>query len=117
MRIRLVLISTMLLGSKNSFSQRRKEEAADAQHPNVAESVEGWRIEDVCTFVQGLRLEFGSQASAYVAKMKAEEIDGEALLNLRAEDLASEELEVSPKHCSLLLACIQDLPRTGSTAP
>ena len=77
--------------------------------------MEGWTIEDVRTFVQGLSLESGDQASVYAAAMKEEEIDGKALLHLSAADL--EELGVSPKHRSLLLACIQDLPRTGSTAP
>ena len=77
--------------------------------------MEGWTIEDVRTFVQGLSQTFGDQASVYAAAMKEEEIDGKALLHLSAADL--EELGVSPKHCSLLLACIQDLPRTGSTAP
>ena len=77
--------------------------------------MEEWTVEDVRTFVQGLSLESGDQASGYAAKMKEEEIDGKALLHLSAADL--EELGVSPKHRSLLLACIQDLPRTGSTAP
>ena len=51
----------------------------------------------------------------YAAKMKEEEIDGKALLHLSAANL--EELGVPPKHCSLLLACIQVLPSPGSTAP
>ena len=73
--------------------------------------MEGWTIEDVCEFVQGLSLESPDQASGYAAKMKEEEIDGKALLHLSAADL--EELGVSPKHRSQLLARIQDLPRTS----
>ena len=61
----------------------------------------------MCTFVQGLSQEFGDQASVYAAAMKEEEIDGKALLHLSAADL--EELGVSPKHRSQLLARIQDL--------
>ena len=72
--------------------------------------VEEWTIEDVCTFVQGLSLEFGDQASVYAAVMKEEEIDGEALLHLSAEHL--EELGVSPEHRSLLLARIHDRTRS-----
>ena len=48
--------------------------------------MEGWTIEDVCTFVQGLSQEFGDQASVYAAAMKEEEIDGKALLHLSAEN-------------------------------
>ena len=78
--------------------------------------MEGWTIEDVYTFVQGLSQEFGDQAaSVYAAAMREEAIDGEALLHLSAENL--EELGVSPEHRSLLLTSIQDLPRTRSTAP
>ena len=73
--------------------------------------MEGWTIEDVRTFVQGLSQTFGDQASVYAAAMKEEEIDGKALLHLSAADL--EELGVSPKHRSQLLARIQDLPRTS----
>ena len=69
--------------------------------------MEGWTIEDVRTFVQGLSQTFGDQASVYAAAMKEEEIDGKALLHLSAADL--EELGVSPKHRSQLLARIQDL--------
>ena len=69
--------------------------------------MEGWTIQDVCTFVQGLSQEYGDQASVYAAAMKEEEIDGKALLHLSAADL--EELGVSPKHRSQLLARIQDL--------
>ena len=64
--------------------------------------MEGWTIEDVCTFVQGLSLEFGDHASVYAAAMREEAIDGEALLDLSAAHL--EELGVSPEHRSLLLA-------------
>ena len=46
--------------------------------------VEEWTIEDVCTFVQGLSLEFGDQASVYAAAMKEKAIDGKALLDLSA---------------------------------
>ena len=69
--------------------------------------MQGWTVEDVCTFVQGLSQTFGDQASLYAAAMKEEEIDGKALLHLSAADL--EELGVSPKHRSQLLDCIQDL--------
>ena len=85
------------------------------QPPNVTESMQGWTVEDVCTFVQGLSQTFGDQASVYVAAMKEQEIDGKALLDLSSADL--EELGVSPEHHSLLLARIRDLPRTRSTAP
>ena len=77
--------------------------------------MEKWTIEDVCTFVQGLREEFGDKASVYAAAMREEAIDGEALLDLSAAHL--EELGLSPEHRSLLLARIQNLPRTRSTAP
>ena len=69
----------------------------------------------MCTFVQGLSQEFGDQASVYAAAMKEQAIDGEALLDLGSADL--EELNVSLEHRSLLLARIQNLPRTRSTAP
>ena len=72
--------------------------------------MEGWTIEDVCEFVQGLSLESGDQASGYAAKMMEEEIDGKALLHLSAADL--EELGVSPADLEELGARIQDLPRT-----
>ena len=49
--------------------------------------MEGWTIEDVCTFVQGLSQEFGDQASVYAAAMKEQAIDGEALLDLGSADL------------------------------
>jgi len=71
--------------------------------------VEKWTIEDVCTFVQGLREEFGDKASVYAAAMRQEAIDGEAL-DLSAAHL--EELGVSSEHRSLLLDRIQNLPRT-----
>ena len=77
--------------------------------------MEGWTIEDVCTFVQGLSQEFGNQASVYTAAMREEAIDGEALLDLRAAHL--EELGMSSEHHSLLLDRIQNLPRTRSTSP
>ena len=78
--------------------------------------MEGWTIEDVYTFVQGLSQEFGDQAaSVYAAAMREEAIDGEALLDLSAAHL--EELGLSLEHRSLLLARIQNLPRTRSTAP
>ena len=69
--------------------------------------MEGWTIEDVCTFVQGLSLDFGDQASAYAAVMGEEAIDGEALLDLSVAHL--EELGLSPEHCSLLVARIQNV--------
>ena len=74
-----------------------------------------WSLEDVCTFVQGLSQELGDQASVYAAAMKEQAINGEALLVLSSADL--EELEVSLEHSSLMLARIQDLPRTRSTTP
>ena len=77
--------------------------------------MEGWTIEDVCTFVQGLSQVFGDQARVYAGAMKEQAIDGEALLELSSADL--EELKVSLEHSSLMLARIQDLPRTPSTAP
>ena len=76
--------------------------------------MEGWTIEDVCTFVQGLSQEFGDHASVYAAAMREEAIDGEALLDLSAAHL--EELGFSLEHRSLLLARIQNLPRIRSTA-
>jgi hypothetical protein len=85
------------------------------QPPNVAESVQSWTLEDVCTFVQGLSQEFGDQARVYAGAMKEQAIDGEALLELSSADL--EELKVSLEHSSLMLARIQDLPRTRSTTP
>ena len=69
----------------------------------------------MCTFVQGLSQEFGDQASVYAAAMKEQAIDGEALLDLGSADL--EELNVSLEDRSLMLARIQDLPRTRSTTP
>ena len=69
----------------------------------------------MCTFVQGLSQELGDQASVYAAAMKEQAINGEALLVLSSADL--EELEVSLEHSSLMLARIQDLPRTRSTTP
>ena len=72
--------------------------------------MQGWTIEDVCTFVQGLSQEFGDHASVYAAAMREQAIDGEALLDLSVAHL--EELGLSPEHHSLLLARIRDLPRT-----
>ena len=80
----------------------------------VVGSVKGWTVEDVCTFVQGLRQEFGDQASVYAAAMKGENINGEVLQSLSVECL--EELEVSPEHRALLLERIQNLLGTRSTA-
>ena len=77
--------------------------------------MQGWTVGDVCTFVQGLSQEFGDQASVYAAAMKEQAIDGEALLDLGSADL--EELNVSLEDRSKMLARIQDLPRTPSTAP
>jgi hypothetical protein len=62
--------------------------------------VQGWTVENVCTFVQGMSQAFGDQASVYTAAMTEQEIDGEALLDLSAADL--EELGVSLEHRSLL---------------
>jgi len=61
--------------------------------------VQGWTVENVCTFVQGMSQAFGDQASVYTAAMTEQEIDGEALLDLSAADL--EELGVSLEHRSL----------------
>ena len=61
----------------------------------------------MCTFVQGLSLDFGDQASAYAVAMREEAIDGEALLDLSAAHL--EELGLSPEHRSLLIARIQNV--------
>ena len=101
--------------------------ALHAQPPNVAESVEGWTIEDVCTFVQGLSQEFGDQASVYAAAMKEQEIDGKALLDLSAANpLAGnklKELGLKPMGHRIKLQLsikglqTQNLPRTRSTAP
>ena len=77
--------------------------------------MQGWTVGDVCTFVQGLSQEFGDQASVYAVAMKEQVIDGEALLDLSSADL--EGLKVSLEHSSLMLARIQDLPRTRSTTP
>ena len=81
----------------------------------VVGSVKGWTVEDVCTFVQGLRQEFGDQASVYAAAMKKHKIKGGGLQRLTAAHL--EELGVSsPEHRALLLARIQHLLGTRSTA-
>ena len=76
--------------------------------------MEGWTIEDVCTFVQGLSQEFGDQASVYAAAMKEQAIDGEALLDLSAAHL--EELGLSPEHRSLLIARIQNVVVQANSA-
>ena len=44
--------------------------------------MQGWTIEDVCTFVQRLSQKFGDRTSVYAAAMKEQAIDGEALLDL-----------------------------------
>ena len=88
--------------------------------------MEGWTIEDVCTFVQGLSQEFGDQASVYAAAMKEKAIDGEALLDLSAANPIAgnklKELGVKMGHRTKLQRHIkelqaQNLPRTRSTAP
>ena len=89
--------------------------------------MQGWTVEDVCTFVQGLSPTFGDQASVYVAAMKEQEIDGKALLDLGAANpLAGSKLkELGLKtmgHRIKLQLSIkglqtQNLPRTLSTAP
>ena len=88
--------------------------------------MEGWTIEDVCTFVQGLSQEFGDKASVYAAAMKEQEIDGKALLDLSAANpLAGsklKELGLTMGHRIKLQLSIkglqtQNLPRTLSTAP
>ena len=89
--------------------------------------MEGWTIEDVCTFVQGLSQEFGDQASVYAAAMKEQEIDGKALLDLSAANpLAGnklKELGLKPMGHRIKLQLsikglqTQNLPRTRSTAP
>ena len=88
--------------------------------------MEGWTIEDVFTFVQGLSQEFGDKASVYAAAMKEQEIDGKALLDLSAANpLAGnklKELGLTMDHRIKLQLSIkglqtQNLPRTRSTAP
>ena len=74
---------------------------------------EGWTVEDVCRFVQGLSQEFGDQASVYAAAMKEQAIDGEALLDLSAAnpiaDNKLKELGVKIGHRMKLKSCIQGL--------
>ena len=89
--------------------------------------MEGWTIEDVCTFVQGLSQEFGDKANVYAAAMKEQEIDGKALLDLSAANpLAGNKLkELGLKtmghrikfQLSIKGLQTQNLPRTLSTAP
>ena len=48
----------------------------------------------MCTFVQGLRQEFGDQASVYAAAMKEKAVDGKALLDLSsANPIANNKLK------------------------
>ena len=74
---------------------------------------EGWTVEDVCRFVQGLSQEFGDQASVYAAAMKEQAIDGEALLDLSVAnpiaDNQLKELGVKIGHRMKLKSCIQGL--------
>ena len=83
--------------------------------------MEGWTIEDVCTFVQGLNQEFGDQASVYAAAMKEEEIDGKALLDLSAAnpivDNKLKELGVIIGHRMKLKSCIQGLQLASQVPP
>jgi hypothetical protein len=72
--------------------------------------MQGWTVEDVCTFVRGLRQEFGDQASVYAAAMKEQAIDGEALLDLSVAnpiaDNKLKELGVKIGHRKILKSCI-----------
>ena len=83
--------------------------------------MEGWTIEDVCTFVQGLSQEFGDQASVYAAAMKEQAIDGEALLDLSAAnpmaDNKLQELGVKIGHRIKLKSCIQGLQLASQVPP
>ena len=88
--------------------------------------MQGWTIEDACTFVQGLSQEFGDHASVYAAAMREEAIDGEALLDLSAANPIAgnklKELGVKMGHRTKLQHHIkklqaQNLPRTRSAAP
>ena len=90
-------------------------------------SEEGWTVEDVCRFVQGLSQEFGDQASVYAAAMKEQAIDGEALLDLSATnpiaDNKLKELGLKVGHRIKLKLLIQGLqlasqvPRSSSASP
>ena len=83
--------------------------------------MEEWTIEDVCTFVQGLRQEFGDQASVYAAAMKEQAIDGKALLHLSAAnpiaDNKLKELGVKIGHRMKLKSCIQGLQLASQVPP
>ena len=83
--------------------------------------MEGWTIEDVRTFVQGLSLESGDQASVYAAAMKEQAIDGEALLDLSAAnpmaDNKLQELGVKIGHRMKLKSCIQGLQLASQVPP
>ena len=89
--------------------------------------MEGWTIEDVRTFVQGLSQTFGDQASVYAAAMKKQAIDGKALLHLSAENPSAnnklKELGLTKMGPRRKLQRrieelqTQNLPRTLSTAP
>ena len=82
---------------------------------------EGWTVEDVCTFVRGLRQEFGDQASVYAAAMKEQAIDGEALLDLSVAnpiaDNKLKELGVKIGHRMKLKSCIQGLQLASRVPP
>ena len=84
-------------------------------------SSEGWTVEDVCRFVQGLSPEFGDQASAYAAAMKEQAIDGKALLHLSAENPSAndklKELGVKIGHRMKLKSCIQGLQLASRVPP
>ena len=89
--------------------------------------MEGWTIEDVCTFVQGLSQDFGDKASVYAAAMKEKAIDGKALLDLSAANPIAgnklKELGLKVGHRIKLKLLIQGLqlasqvPRSSSASP
>jgi len=89
--------------------------------------VEGWTVEDVCRFVQGLSQELepgGYQASVYAAAMKEQAIDGKALLDLREANpiahIKLKKLGVKIAHRMKLMRLIQvasQVPRSSSASP
>lgn len=45
----------------------------------------GWTSKDVAKYVSGLTEDFGQKASVYGAAMVREDIDGQALLDLKSD--------------------------------
>ena len=82
---------------------------------------EGWTVEDVCRFVQGLSQEFGDQASVYAAAMKEQAIDGKTLLDLSSANPSAndklKELGVKIGHRMKLKSCIQGLQLASQVPP